>query len=319
MVNVIVLSAGRASRFGVPKFLLPAGEGHVLLTRVLEAAFSVADGRILVVLGRASKVARYAVERWVEATAGAQGSRVHTVLNRKYRYGQSTSLKAGVRKLGKAKGALILLADMPAIEPPRLVQMREAVRARASQVLAVAASAQGRICPPVYLSAELFPEIRRLKGDQGARTILSVLQRAIPPRRAIARRSRPLTQLFTEGQLEKLEWGDGPWCTDIDDWPTYRYLAYQMGWARELFAPIAHTRVSPVRVKAMVDVALESAEIPWLAPGLLLLPAKGETQWLNLTSPYRGVWGIVVGRSSTPATYLQLLRRAALSALAAGV
>lgn len=312
MVDVIVLSAGRASRFGVPKFLLPAGEGHVLLTRVLEAASSVADGRMLVVLGRASKVARHAVERWVEGAAGAQG-RVYTVLNRNYRYGQSTSLKAGIRRLGETKGALILLADMPAIEPPRLVQMREAVQARAPQVLAVAASAQGRICPPVYLSAELFPEIGRLKGDQGARTILSALQRTIPCR------DRPLTRLFAEGQLEKLEWGDGPWCTDIDDWPTYRYLAYQMGWAKELFVPIPHTRVSPARVKAMVDVALESAGIPWLAPGLLLLPAKGETQWLNLTSPYRGVWGIVVGRSSTPTTYLQLLRRAALSALAAGV
>lgn len=312
MVDVIVLSAGRASRFGVPKFLLPAGEGHVLLTRVLEAASSVADGRMLVVLGRASKVARYAVERWVEGAAGAQG-RVHVVLNRNYRYGQSTSLKAGIRRLGETKGALILLADMPAIEPPRLVQMREAVQARAPQVLAVAASAQGRICPPVYLSAELFPEIGRLKGDQGARTILSALQRTIPCR------DRPLTRLFAEGQLEKLEWGDGPWCTDIDDWPAYRYLAYQMGWAKELFVPIPHTRVSPARVKALVDVALESAVVPWLAPGLLLLPAKGETRWLNLASPYRGVWGIVVGRSSTPTTYLQLLRRAALSALAAGV
>lgn len=312
MVDAIVLSAGRASRFGVPKFLLPAGEGHVLLTRVLEAASSVVDGRMVVVLGRASKVARYAVESWVEATAGAQGSRVHMVLNRNYRYGQSTSLKAGIRRLGDTKGALILLADMPAIEPTRLVQMREAIQTRAPRVLAVAASAQGRIRPPVYLSAELFPEIGRLKGDQGARAILSALQRTIPCR------DRPLTRLLTEGQLEKLEWEDGLWCTDIDDWPTYRYLAYQMGWAKELFVSIPHTRVSPAQVKAMVDMALASAGIPWLAPGLLLLPGKGEAQWLNLTSPYRGVWGIVVGRSSTPATYLQLLRRAALSALAAG-
>lgn len=280
----------------MPKFLLPAGQGHVLLTRVLELALAAVDGRVVVVLGRASGVARYAVERWVEA-AGTGGSRVRTILNRNYRYGQSTSLKAGLRLLGDSSGALILLADMPAIEPSRLAQMRAAIQATAPQVRAVAASAQGQIRPPVYLSAGLFPEIARLKGDQGARAILRAYQ----------------------GQLAKLEWGEGLWCSDIDDWPTYRYLAGQLGWVEEPLVPIPRTRVSAAQVKAMVDAALALGVIPWLAPGLLLLQARGEARWLDLIPPYRGVWGIVLGCSSTPAAYLQLLRRATLSALAAGV
>lgn len=296
MVDAIVLSAGRASRFGVPKFLLPAGEGHVLLTRVLERAAFALDGRIVVVLGRAAKVARYVVERWVETTPGVD-SRVKTVLNHNYRYGQSTSLKAGIRMLSGAPGALVLLADMPAIELTRLEQMREAIETKTPQILAVAASVEGQIRPPVYLSARLFPEVLRLKGDQGARAILSTRQE----------------------QIELLEWGDGLWCSDIDDWPTYRYLAYRMGWAKEPFAPIPHACVSAAQVKAKVDATLASSAVPWLAPGLLVLSGKGETHWLDLTAPYRGVRGIVVGRSRTPAQYLQLLRRATLSALSAGV
>lgn len=267
----------------------------MLLTRVLERAASVVDGRIVVVLGRASKQARYALERWVETTPGVD-SRVKTVLNHNYRYGQSTSLKAGIRLLPGASGALVLLADMPAIEPTRLEQLRDAVKAKNPQVLAVAASAQGQIRPPVYLSATLFKEVGRLKGDQGAKVILNAYQ----------------------AQVSLLEWGDGLWCSDIDDWPAYRYLANRMGWVKEPFAVIPRTIASTEQIKAVVDAALERDVVPWLAPGLLMIPGRGETQCLELSAPYRGVWGLVKGGSSNPAQYLQLLRRATLSAMSWG-
>ncbi|ADD28143.1 NTP transferase domain-containing protein [Meiothermus ruber] len=293
MVDAIVLSAGRASRFGVPKWLLPAGEGQVLLTRVLEQAAAVVDGRIAVVVGRASKVTRYVVERWVEAAGG----RVHTALNRHYRYGQSTSLKAGIRALPDAAGVLVMLADMPALEPTRLERLRQAIQARGPYSVAVAASLQGQVLPPVYLSAQLFPDIQKLRGDQGARAILRAY----------------------EERVERVEWGAGPWFTDVDDWPTYRHLAHQQGWALERGGVLPRRPVAPAQFKDRVDAALASQEVPWLAPGILLLPSSGEACWLDLTPPYRGVRSLVMGRASTPEAYLQLLRSAALAALASGV
>jgi len=298
-VDAIVLSAGRASRFGVPKFLLPAGEGHVLLTRVLEQVLRVADGRVVVVLGRAAGAARYALARWVETLAEGEGSRICAVLNRSYGYGQSTSLRAGIRALPGTAGALVFLADMPVMGLARLERMRKAIRqarpngGSSTRALAVAACTQGQMHPPVYLPAQLFPEIERLKGDQGARAVLSAHL----------------------GRVARVEWGLQ--LCDVDDWPTYRHLAYQEGWASEPFVPIPRVQVASKEVGALVDAALNHKVVPWLASGLLLLPARGETRWLDLTPPYRGVRGIVVGRSSTPAAYLQLLRRATLSALAA--
>lgn len=273
--------------------MLPAGEGHVLLTRVLEQAASVVDGRMAVVVGRAAKVTRYVVERWVETAGG----RVHTVLNRNYRYGQSTSLKAGIRALPGVAGVLVMLADMPALEPTRLERLRQAIQARGPRSVAVAASLQGQVLPPVYLSAQLFPEIQKLRGDQGARAILRAY----------------------EERVERVEWGAGPWFTDVDDWPTYRHLAHQQGWALERGGVLPQRPVAPAQFKDRVDAALASQEVPWLAPGILLLPSSGETCWLDLTPPYRGVRGLVMGRASTPEAYLQLLRSAALAALASGV
>ncbi len=294
-IDAIVLSAGRASRFGVPKFLLPAGEGHILLTRVLEHAARVADGRIAVVLGREARVTRYAVERWLDGQPGDFSSRVCTVLNRHYRFGQSTSLKAGTRVLAEAQGVLVFLADMPALAPEKLAQFRQAIQQRDPRALAVAASEQGQIRPPVFLSRQLFPDVLKLQGDQGARAVLKAHQ----------------------DRVERVEWGAGPWFFDIDDWQTYQQLARTLGWANESFEPIPREGVSVSAIRARVDAALASETVPWLAPGLLLLTSKSEARWLELPRSYRGVQGVIVGPAQTPAAYLGLIRRASLAALAA--
>lgn len=294
-IDAIVLSAGRASRFGVPKFLLPAGKGHILLTRVLEHALHVADGRIAVVLGREARVARYAVERWLEGQPPELGPRVFTVLNRHYRYGQSTSLKAGIRTLADAQGVLVFLADMPALTPEKLAQLKQVIQHRDPQTLAVAASERGQIRPPVFLFKSLFPDILKLQGDQGARVVLKAHQE----------------------RIERVEWGDGPWFYDIDDWLTYQRLARTLGWAIESFVPIPREGVRASAIQAQVDVALASETVPWLAPGLLMLTSKSEARWLELTRSYRGVQGVIVGPAQTPAAYLALIRRASLAVLAA--
>lgn len=293
-IDTIVLSAGRASRFGIPKFLLPAGEGHILLTRVLEHALRLSDGRIVVVLGREARVARFAIEQWLKAQPGNLSSRVYTVINRNYRYGQSTSLKAGMRALADAQGILVFLADMPALAGEKLEQLQEAIQHRGPQTLAVVAGEQGQMRPPVFLSRKLFPDVLKLKGDQGARAVLKAYQE----------------------RVEQVEWGPGPWFLDIDDWQTYRELAWKLGWAKELFAPIPRESPPPSVIKALVDAALASEIVPWLSPGLLLLASKSEARWLVPSRSHRGVQGVILGPAQTPAAYLQLLRRACLAALA---
>jgi CTP:molybdopterin cytidylyltransferase MocA len=293
-IDAIILSAGKASRFGVPKVLLPAGPGEVLLTRVLAQALQTADGQLVVVLGREAGVVQYAIERWLERHPGVKES-VYLVVNPHHAQGQSTSIKLGLRALRKAPGALVFLADMPAQEPGRLAQLRDAILSRGPQTVAVAAGEQGQIRPPVFLAKKLFPAVARLAGDQGARAVL---------------------QEYKE-RVELVEWGSGPWFCDVDDWSTYQELALTLGWACEPFVPLPLETCSATATKALVDAALASEIVPWLSPGLLLLAAEGETHWLKLRQTYRGVRGIIQGPARTPAAYLELLRRASLAVLAA--
>ncbi|WP_036270268.1 nucleotidyltransferase family protein [Meiothermus rufus] len=291
-IDAIVLSAGKASRFGVPKFALPAGPGEVLLTRALAQALWVVDGRVVVVVGHEAGLAQLAVERWLDRNPGVR-DRVRLCENPHYAKGQSTSLQAGLRALEGSAGALVFLADMPGLDQERLMQLREAIRTKRPSSLAVAPAELGQPRPPVYLAAGLFAQIEQLAGDQGARALLQA----------------------QSSQVELLEWGTGPWFADVDTWSAYRTLARAKGWDREPFRPIPKHRPPLDEVVREIDPLLASERVPWLAPGVLLSGAGGASRWLELARPYRGVVAVVRGPGRTPAQYLRLLRRAVLMAL----
>lgn len=285
-LDALVLSAGRASRFGAPKFLLPAGPKEVLLTRVLGQALKVAEGRVVVVLGHAAELAHCALEAWLARHPAA--GRVWVVENPAYTTGQSSSLRCGVEALGASEGALVFLADMPALEEGRLWELRRAVEGRPPLSLAVAPSEGGEPRPPVFIGAGLFPEVARLGGDQGARALLRVWRE----------------------RVVLLEWGRGPWFTDVDTWGEYVRLAQALGWASEPVEPFFLQPVALAEVAGWIDAALEAGVAP-IAPGVLLLPGR-HTRWLELPEPYRGVRSLLEGPTPTPEAYLGLLRRAVL-------
>lgn len=276
----------------MPKMVLPAGPGEVLLTRVLAQALQVADGRVVVVLGREAAVAQYAIESWLDRNSSTK-ERVCIVQNPDYAQGQSSSLKVGIRALQDSQGAVVFLADMPGLDGSRLAQLRRGIVQRAPQSLAVVPSERGQLRPPVFLAASLFADIAYLTGDQGARAILQ------------ARSSR----------VELMEWGSGSWFADVDTWENYRDLAQALNWANEPFVRLPRETRPASEIKAQIEAAFASEVIPWLAPGLLLMASEDEACWIKLPLSYRGVHGLILGPTQTPAAYLDLVRRASLAAL----
>jgi len=150
-MDALILAAGKASRLGLPKFLLPAGPGYVLLTRVLELALQTADGQIIVALGREEDKARWVLDNWMwPENAG----RVLLVSNPDYKAGLSTSLRKGVEQLPGSRGVLILLADQPALDAEKLRQLRKPYES--GDVWAVSAAENGEPKPPVMLGPEFW-------------------------------------------------------------------------------------------------------------------------------------------------------------------
>jgi CTP:molybdopterin cytidylyltransferase MocA len=247
-MNALVLAAGKARRFGLPKFLLPAGPGQVLLTRVLGTARRAVEGQIVVVVGREEGKVRYALEPWVRPE---EATRVRLLSNPDYVAGLSTSLKRGVAALGDTEPVLVLLADQPVLGAGKL---RALLRApRPAGVWAVSAAENGEPKPPVVLGPELLRQVEGLEGDQGA---------------------KPLLRRYPE-RVRLLEWGAGEWFTDVDTWETYATLARAQGWDREKFEPIEGLSKRE-EIEALLDAIPEPEEyLQTLRRGVLTLLSRG--------------------------------------------
>jgi molybdenum cofactor cytidylyltransferase len=111
--------------------------------------------------------------------AALAGLDVEFAHNPDFAEGLATSLRAGIAALpASVAGAVVLLGDMPEIEASIVDALIAAFAATPGAEAAVALYG-GRRGNPVLLGGALFPEIGRLKGDEGARALLQ----SLPPRR----------------------------------------------------------------------------------------------------------------------------------------
>lgn len=101
-ITGIVLGAGKSSRFGSPKQLLPFRD-TTLLGRVVRNANASKLDRVVVVLGRASEELRRSVDF----------GRAEVVENTAYGTGCASSLLAGMDAAGECEAVMLLLGDQP--------------------------------------------------------------------------------------------------------------------------------------------------------------------------------------------------------------
>jgi molybdenum cofactor cytidylyltransferase len=121
----IVLAAGESRRMGQPKQLLPFGE-CTILERVVDTLLTAGVGEVIVVLGHLAERVRTVL-----------GDRpVRAVINESYRQGMLSSVKCGVRAIGKEYDAvLIALGDQPHIEGTVVSQVMRAYRAGSAGIV----------------------------------------------------------------------------------------------------------------------------------------------------------------------------------------
>jgi len=161
-VAAIILAAGRSSRMGSHKLLLPY-KGRPIVNWVLAAACASQADPVIVVLGHEAQQVDAALqaERWFLA--------IH---NPWYVDGLSTSLRIGLAATPKdVDGAIILLGDQPLITPENINAMI-AESARYPDAI-VAASYQGRRGNPVLFPRQCFAELETITGDEGGRSALA--------------------------------------------------------------------------------------------------------------------------------------------------
>lgn len=101
-----------------------------------------------------------------------KGLEVEIVVNRAWHTGLSSSLRAGIAAMpASVPGALVMLADQVSVGPADL-ELLMAVWQRDPRTI-VAARAGPVLGPPVILPRSAFRAVRRLRGDTGAKALLS--------------------------------------------------------------------------------------------------------------------------------------------------
>jgi molybdenum cofactor cytidylyltransferase len=169
-VGAVILAAGQSSRFraggGLDLTKLVARiDGEPIVRRVVEAALAAKARPVVVVTG----YARDSVE------AALADLDVRLTFSPKFASGLASSLKAGLAATpSDVAGALVLLGDMPWIEPRLIDALIDAFLAR-KDALAAIPSREGRRGNPVLLGLGLFEAAMRLTGDEGARRLIGAL------------------------------------------------------------------------------------------------------------------------------------------------
>jgi len=159
-LHAIVLAAGASSRFGSAKQLVRIGD-RPLLSLVAGRAAEVVGHALLVVLGA----------RAAELSPLLKHSSCSVVVNRDWREGLASSIRAGVARLPPScAGVMLVLADQACVTAEDLRRLAGAWR---RQPLCVAAAGYGAtVGAPAIFPRYLFGELSELKGDSGARVLL---------------------------------------------------------------------------------------------------------------------------------------------------
>jgi molybdenum cofactor cytidylyltransferase len=162
-VAAIVLAAGLSRRAGRNK-LVDLLNGSPLVTQTLSTIQSSCADPVIVVVGHDALLVSEACARWD----------VITIINRKFREGLSSSLRAGLGEVPpQCCGALICLADMPFLKPSTLDALIDAFEP--DKYDAAQPVHQGKPGNPVLLGRSLFAAVAELTGDEGARSLLAGL------------------------------------------------------------------------------------------------------------------------------------------------
>ena len=159
MIAAVLLAAGSARRFGAPKLLQDLG-GKPLIRWSAEALVGPPVDEIAVVVPPDHDALR----------AALAGIDVRFVVNPQPDAGIGASLACGIQSLGaNARAALVALADEPSISPAVLLRVVGEYRESGARI--VVPQFRGTRGHPVLFDRSVFPELRTLTGDHGARAI----------------------------------------------------------------------------------------------------------------------------------------------------
>jgi molybdenum cofactor cytidylyltransferase len=161
----IILAAGASRRLGHPKQLVKFG-GETLLERAIRLAAEGGASPVITVLGA----------HFIEICAAIPQDDSIRVLNDRWETGIASSIHTGIHLLDSilpdSPGTLIMTCDQPRLTAVHLRALLGVFDAQAEPSV-VASAYAGAAGIPAAFPRSVFPRLRQLQGDQGARSLLA--------------------------------------------------------------------------------------------------------------------------------------------------
>jgi molybdenum cofactor cytidylyltransferase len=159
-LHAIVLAAGASTRFGSAKQLARVA-GRPLLHTAMARAADVAGSAVTVVLGA----------RAAQLSPLLTHSQASVVINRDWREGMASSIRAGVARLpASCTAVLLMLVDQAAVTAEDLERLASAWRRQPDYIVAARYGMTTGV--PAIFPRSVFPDLASLRGDVGARVLL---------------------------------------------------------------------------------------------------------------------------------------------------
>ena len=161
-IGAIILAAGQSRRMGKKNKLLEELDGKPMISHSIDQVIKSNVNSIVIVTGHQKN----------EIENTINNKRINFVYNYDYRYGMSTSIKAGIESLPRdIDGALIILGDMPLIDSSLVNKLIDNFDPESGRSIGVPTT-KGKRGNPVLWSSQYFPEILNISGDVGARHLI---------------------------------------------------------------------------------------------------------------------------------------------------
>jgi len=154
--GVVILAAGESARFGSPKQLAQY-EGEALIERAARTALDSGAEETVVVVGANKE----------QVAAKLTPFPVRIVDNPDWKQGMSSSIIAGIEALDM-NVAVLMTCDQPLITSEHLHELAMAT----SRASIAASSYDGVFGVPCAFKREIFAELFKLEGDDGARDLI---------------------------------------------------------------------------------------------------------------------------------------------------
>jgi len=168
MIPAVVLAAGKSSRMGRTKALLPLGSsGETFLQRIVRVLRDGGADAVVVVIGGDGAAVRASLPR--------DDAQISAVENPRYEDGQLSSLLVGLaaveRRYDNVEAVMMTLVDLPLISEATVRAVREAFLANPGAPL-VRPRRGGRYGHPVIFNRSIFGELRRTDPSKGAKPVV---------------------------------------------------------------------------------------------------------------------------------------------------